>query len=208
MAADPAQEQRKRSIENLQRLYAIVAGLSLTTAVTSLLTLTPPAPSEPVLQFGATYLRLNSLPMFLSFAVTLLAFYHGTHRHLDLAYVFRPAAQTTKTLAPIVDFLFAFLQAILFYAMALVLADGFSFYSIFIALMVKDIPWFGYIHFTDVMTLRVGWLLGVNTTTAVLLLLILAYLPDHAVKWWVAAIVVVARSLVDYVVNWSIFWSP
>ncbi len=66
----------ERSVSHLQQLYTVVVGLALTVAITNLIDQAAPVP-----------IRMAALPYFVSYLVTLVPFYHGALRHLDVTYL-------------------------------------------------------------------------------------------------------------------------
>src|SRR5690349_850145 len=68
-----AKEARKRSVDNLQRLYTFVVGLAVTEMLRRML--------NPLATDYAVWL------MFTAFLFTVVPFYHGANRYLDATYV-------------------------------------------------------------------------------------------------------------------------
>jgi hypothetical protein len=68
-------DARRRSVEHLQGLYTVVAGVALTLAITKLFDENAPMA-----------LRADVLPYFAAYLFTLVPMYHGALRHLDITY--------------------------------------------------------------------------------------------------------------------------
>lgn len=207
--SDEKRELRKRSVDNLQRLYTIVTGLSLTVAVGRLIGVSANDLSSLQGRVSGVDLRSEALPMFVSLLVTLLPFYHGANRYLDMAYVFTDDGSQPRPLAAVVDFVLFFGQAVIFYTMALVLADPVWFYWLFVALMATDGLWLAFVYFHSPANFsRIKWWSFLNWPTAVVMFVIMAtpLLPDDFKKWGLATFAAVARTVLDYLLQWSFYW--
>ena len=68
-------DARRRSVEHLQGLYTVVAGVALTLAITKLFD-----------EKASMPLRVDVLPYFVAYLFTLVPMYHGALRHLDITY--------------------------------------------------------------------------------------------------------------------------
>jgi len=69
------QQDRERPIRHLQGLYTVVVGVALTVAVSNLIDQDADVP-----------IRVQVLPYFIAYLFTLVPFYHGALRHLDITY--------------------------------------------------------------------------------------------------------------------------
>ena len=205
-------ELRKSAVDNLERLYTIVAGLSLTTAVGRLIRESP-GPSAEVRAGSDAFVRVanvdlyaNVLPMFVTLVVTLIPFYHGANRYLYSSYVFNN--DLPRPLTAIVDFVFFFSQALLFYAMALVLGEALWFYWLFTALLALDCLWLIQVYFRgeDFEKVRFWLWLNLASSTIMFVILVTPLLPEDMRKWILASLLSVARSVADYGVQWSFYW--
>ena len=65
-------EVRDGSVQNLQELYTVAVGMALTLAITRIV----PEAGSPV---------VVSLPNLVAYVVTLVPFYHGAMRHMDVS---------------------------------------------------------------------------------------------------------------------------
>jgi hypothetical protein len=208
-------ELRKSAVDNLERLYTVVAGLSLTTGVQRLLegpgsasgpSALPglPGPSLPTLG-----LAQDALPMFIAFVLTLLPFYHGANRYLSATYVFSRSEHPPRPLTAIIDFVFFFVQALTFYAMALMLRDPTWFFWLLVAVLLLDCCWIVFVYFNSPTSFgAIRWWLYLNIATAFLLSVMIAtpLLPDDLRRWGLASAVAVVRTMVDYGRSWSFYW--
>src|SRR5580658_8196040 len=71
----------ERSVDSIQKIYAVVIALAIAQGAQSLLK-DPCGTAEPSLDR-----ILSGLPAFIAFLATLVPFWHGMNRHLDLCYL-------------------------------------------------------------------------------------------------------------------------
>ena len=104
-------EARKRSVDNLQRLYTVVISLAVAESLRRLLGDTPPE----------TIADYKQWLMFASLIFTVVPFYHGANRYLDATYV--TGERSAKPIALMVDFVMLFLEGLLFFGLAMLTSD-------------------------------------------------------------------------------------
>ncbi len=206
-AVDPKQKYRERSVDNLQRLYTIVAGLSLTTAVAHLVV--PDPESRAVVHIAQISINADVLPMFITFVMTIVPFYHGANRYLDHAYVFMDSGVAPRPLVAMLDFGFFFSQALIFYSMGLGITAPTAFYGLYVIILLVDVMWISLVYiahnaaFNDVRT----WLV-INTITLAIAFVMLntPVLPEDVTRWSFLAVLSIARTVLDYGLNWGFYW--
>jgi hypothetical protein len=129
----------KRSIDTLQRIYAVVAALAIGEAL-----------RRAVLKGGGPAHTLQvswsdiQLPLCVAVLVTVIPFVHGMNRHLDehMADLAVPAKRSRMVATLMLDFLiFAIQCCVLFSLGGAVDSPGPTFYRIFLALLLIDIFW-------------------------------------------------------------------
>ena len=105
-------EARKRSVDNLQRLYTVVISLAVTESLRRLL-----------MNFSSRHevAGYKEWLMFVSLIFTVVPFYHGANRYLDATYV--TEERSAKHPALIVDFIMLFIEGLLFFGLAMVTTD-------------------------------------------------------------------------------------
>jgi hypothetical protein len=194
-------EQTKRSVDAIIRLHGIVIALALTTATTAFV--------KPLIGSAAPPLTVDTFlsPLslqYITLLVTVIPFYHGANRHMDVAHVFAPAHRF-HALAIMLDFLLLFAEAIEFFALALSLGDTKSFQFILFVLIVTDTIW-GFISLTTakdtVSTQTIGRWLGLNAAFFLWLLAATRasiFSPDAQPGLICAAAIV--RTVADYALN-------
>ena len=130
-------EARKRSVDNLQRLYTVVVSLAVTESLRRLLV---------NYSTSGQVAGLSEWLMFVSLIFTVVPFYHGANRYLDATYV--TEERSAKTAALMVDFIMLFLEGLLFFGLAMVMANEAHFYTVLAGLFLLDIIWVGTTNLT------------------------------------------------------------
>lgn len=127
-------EARKRSVDNLQRLYTVVVSLAVTEMLRRVLV---GGSSTAAPDFAA--IPWSSWLMLSSFLFTIVPFYHGANRYLDATYV--TSEQSAKYFALLLDFIILFLEGIAFFVLAVSIGSLRSFYTILGLLFLADALW-------------------------------------------------------------------
>lgn len=195
-----AKEARKRSVDNLQRLYTVVVSLAVTEMLRRMLN--PPA---------ADY---ASWLMFCSFLFTVVPFYHGANRYLDATYV--TGERTAKHFALMFDFIFLFLEGLLLFALAMQAPNRELFYTLLAALFVFDAIWVGFTNFTgehesDKVPSYTKWAI-VNIAAAAMLMvsvwsnLFVEFWANDLAKNVALVVTAIGRTCYDYISVWSFYY--
>lgn len=198
---DP-KEARKRSVDNLQRLYTFVVSLAITEMLRRML-------SPMSMEYGRWL-------MFVSFLSTVVPFYHGANRYLDATYV--TGERSAKHFALMFDFIFLFFEALLLFALAMQAANREWFYTLLAILFVFDAIWVGFTNLTgenprDRVPRYTKWAI-VNVCAAAALMIsvwsnvIGEFWANDVVKNIAVVIVAVGRSVYDYMSVWSFYYPP
>jgi hypothetical protein len=133
---ESSEEPEKESVKHLQELYTVAVGLALTVGVERAL------PAE-----GRGDIHLPVSLVFAAFVATLVPFYHGAQRHLDLNYRFNkqladPAGHGGRTPALFFgDFLFLFIEGCLMIAMGASVETPQRFLLVWLLLIGLDVMW-------------------------------------------------------------------
>lgn len=123
---------RTRSVDNLQRLYTFVVGLSVTESLRRVfISMTDNG------QVQST----DSWLMITSFFITVVPFYHGANRYLDATYV--TEERKANQFGLMVDFLFLFIEGIALFILAMFINQRIWFFTILGFLFVFDVIWVG-----------------------------------------------------------------
>lgn len=206
-------ERRRSSVDNLERLYTIVLGLALVRAVEVLL----------IGPGGGFAVQWRSLPMFVAFVATLIPFYHGANRYLFTVYVFLDYGEVPRRVTALIDFIFFFVQAMIFFAMALVIDDAATFYVLLTVQLLWDCLWMAVVQRlgSAIFATIFPWL-RLNLVVSALLVAVLAtrdfgnawagplWLPselnDRTLWWGVATVIALVRTVLDYRGSWEFYW--
>ncbi len=199
-------EARKRSVDNLQRLYTVVVSLAVTESLRSLL-----------VGFKATRTVADYTQwlMFTSLIFTVVPFYHGANRYLDATYVTKE--RSANQYALMIDFIFLFFEGLLFFGLAMVMADEALFYSVLSCLFLLDIIWVGATNLTassdaDKMQGYKGWALINFFALSASLIFVWSnvlgweFWTTPTVKSIALVAVAVARTVFDYLRVWRFYY--
>jgi hypothetical protein len=199
MASEAAKFRLDVSKEALKTTYYVVIGIAITEALSRALV-------HDNVFLGAKLFDLLHLPamlLLLTFLVTSSRFVHGASIHLG-----NIDAGGAKALF---DYCGFFLQATLFYIMALSVRDSYAFLVSFIALLVGDFLWLfalcrlGYLSFRD--TAR-QWVYS-DLIIIVALVALLYFDPGLRLPSVITvALVSCVAAVVDYRANWPFYFPP
>lgn len=123
---DGARTAAKSSVRNLGALYSVVVGVALAYAIEEVI--------DPV---AATPFSWHLMPLFIALLATLVPFYHGALRHLDVTYVEHPGEGLNNG-ALLADFLLLFVEGSLFVALASLLDRPVWFGWTLVSLLLLD----------------------------------------------------------------------
>ncbi len=161
-------------------------------------------------------LKVGLLPLFFSYLLTLIPFYHGALRHLDVTYV-EKAGREVRSGALLADFLVLFLESCLLFSLAVLLPAPQLYAWGLAALLVVDTGWGFLAHIAFSQSgehkAELRWAL-INLLTGgvlcVLLTVIGPFPPQADVtdgKLGVIVLVIsVGRSCMDYALNWHFYY--
>lgn len=123
----------ERSVDSIQKIYAVVIALAISQAIQSLL-------KEPS---GVSVVNLkeffSGLPAFVAFLVTLVPFWHGMNRHLDRCYLEKTSNVVQGAL--LFDFVVFFIESSLLFAAGWSLRAGIQTFFYLGALLGVDMIW-------------------------------------------------------------------
>jgi hypothetical protein len=190
----------ERSVDSLQKIYAVVIALAISQAIQSLLK-GPDGSGDFNLQ------RLASgLPGFVAFLVTLVPFWHGMNRHLDRCYLEKASAVVQGAL--LFDFGTFCVEACLLFAAGWSLRSGIETFYYLGALLVVDMAWAfisHQIHFSGKRSHAVRWS-TVNVIAIGICVLIVEFPFER--KPLVLMVMAVLRTIADYGICWDFYFPP
>ena len=202
------EESRKRSIDNLQRVYTVVISLAITESLRRLLS-----------QFGDT----GQLPDYasilavISLIVTVIPFYHGANRYLDSTYV--TGERSAKSGALMLDFIAIFVEGLAFFILSILVRNTTIFFTFLAALFLFDSFWVWLTRLTsdsqtDSGTAYYTWATA-NIVAALLLLLSFwsnllqwNFWPSPTIQVTAAGAIAVIRTVFDYGTVWNFYYPP
>jgi hypothetical protein len=213
MTTDGRQARIQRSVDSLERLFAVVVGLSITVAVEKVLF---DAAGNLYAWYDSasntyTFLAvlLDRLPAMIAFITSVVPFFHGMNRHLDRTYV-EGGVVTDKEGFLVMDFFVFFLESCFLLALASSVGSHDRVFLILAGLLLVDAAWslvtHG-IHYSKnaPSTLTWGW---INLLAIALLLLFYfaQVFPAGLVRSWALCLVAVVRTVVDYKLCWRFYF--
>lgn len=203
MAQGDVDAARQRSVAPLKDLYTVVAGVALAAALTTLVDRGMP-----------DAINLQALPYAVAFLVTLVPFYHGALRHLDVTYFETEVPPRAGAL--MADWCLLFLESCLLLALALFVDRPGYFVLALVSLLVVDALWGigAYLKFTErKSSTTVNWA-ATNLVVAPVLLVLAFWFgaiasptdPIGVAESLTVMAIAIGRSSWDYRWNWSFYY--
>jgi hypothetical protein len=204
---------RTRSVDNLQRLYTVVISLAITESLRRLLS-----------EFGdkGTSPSFTAIAAVIALVVTVVPFYHGANRYLDATYVTDERSAKPATLAALMlllDFAVIFVEAIIFFILALLINQSAFFIALLGSLFLLDAIWVGVTKWTSKSLTDQGsayriWLVANLVAGAIALFISLSdvwglnVLQNQHERLWFMALVAFIRTVFDYATVWKFYYPP
>jgi len=201
-------EAQANSVRNLEHLYTTVVALALSLAIYNLIDVTRrPIP-----------LKVELVPFFLALLITLIPFYHGALRHLDITYVEKGGKNVRKG-ALLIDFLALFIESCLFVVLSALLPRPISFAWVLVALLAFDTAWGVMAHLgfskEEKPKPELTWAL-INFVSVIVIsiyLIVLGFVPSIEIEYVsnlkLSAGIVgfsLSRTVVDYILCWDTYY--
>lgn len=187
-----------RTVDALQRVYAMVIALALTTAVKLLVeTLGIVARTSP-----SQADRVTTILLFVAFLSTLVAFYHGMNRHLDDTFVIGGGA-IPRRLPLLIDIFVFLVEGALLAVMASTITVPFAFLCSWSVLLAVDIVWGLYVYLVVKRTAPAKW---VGNNSAFLICAWVSWLFIFPASGALIAVIETLRSGIDYRLNWAFYF--
>ena len=204
-----ARESQRRSVDNLQQLYAFVVSLAVTESIRGLVT---------------SIVSLNQLPaynqtlMFAALIITVIPLYHGANRYLDATYV--TGERITIHAALMLDFVMLFVEAILFFVAAMLSQNEQDFYTALAILFSWDVVWILSTKLTERSTQRTAskapkiyvWAIMNIVAAGLILILVRSTLvpgvlsSNESLKNTLLLAIVALRTVMDYGLMWGFYY--
>lgn len=207
------QTRIQRSVDSLERLFAVVVGLAITLAVEKILfdangnlLSWRDANSNSYPFLGVL---LDRLPAVVAFLASVVPFYHGMNRHLDKTYV-ESSIPANKEGFLVMDFFVFFLESCFLLALASSVGSQDRVFLILAGLLLVDSIWsivtHG-IHYAKDSISTLSW--GCINLIAIILLLLFYFsqiFPEGPVRSWALCAVALLRTIVDYKICWRFYF--
>ncbi|MHB9030184.1 MAG: hypothetical protein ACYC9O_15565 [Candidatus Latescibacterota bacterium] len=192
----------KSSVESLETIYAVVVGLAVTKAIEGIL-------------FGSSTIHANydqllkHLPEMTAFFFTIAPFFHGMHRHLNIAYLER-SNQKAKQGFLLLDFFVFFLESFILLVFASSLSLGIAAFKPLIILLIIDSIWAVLAHFIHYHEWRNSpwkWA-AINVATIIIMSLFLFsnIIDCETISLWALAALSIIRTVSDYIFCWDFYF--
>lgn len=190
----------KRSVDSLQRIYAIIVALAIAQAINAIF-----------INKGelASWQDMHKhIFQFVSFVCIIVPFFHGMNRHLDKCYLDKK--NDMKEGALLFDFIVFFVESMLLFAFAGTLkSPSLNCYIVLLVLLAFDTLWAfvsHFIHYSNEKKGPIQWAI-INLVTMVLMILIwyTSYFKDET-KPLLMTILVLLRSIFDYTLCWEFYF--
>lgn len=185
-----AEKTVERSVDSVQRIYAVVIALAISQAIQSLL-----KDASGAAHLSAA-MSSPGLPAFVAFLFTLVPFWHGMNRHLDRCYLEKTNAVVRGAL--VFDFATFLIEAIFLFAAAWSLKSGIDSFSCLGLLLAFDMLWAvlsHQIHFPGRASHSLRWSV-INIVAIFVAILVVAFPFEH--KPSVLMVIAIMRSIADY----------
>lgn len=188
----PAEKVVERSVDNVQRIYAVIIALAISQAIQNLLK----SPGSTTVDLSLKQVS-DGLPAFVAFLVTLVPFWQGMNRHLDRCYLEKQAGVRQRVI--LFDFAVFLLEAIFLFAAGWSIKSDIETFYWLGALLGVDMIWAlpsHYIHFPGTRSHAVKWS-AINVCAIFIAFLVVEYSFQH--KQLVLMVIALGRSIADYV---------
>ncbi|MGA2674964.1 MAG: hypothetical protein ABSE99_17250 [Terracidiphilus sp.] len=181
----------ERSVDSVERIYAIIIGLALAESIKTLILKNPTGNIDlsPQTLWAGT-------PPFVAFVFTLVPFWHGMNRHLDRCYLQKTDAVVHGAL--LFDFAAFFLEAGIFLVAAWTLREKLVTFYCLGAVFLLDVIWGAVshqIHFPGQKSHAISWS-AINIVAILLTLGVVTFPFDP--KPPVLMAIAIVRTIVDY----------
>jgi hypothetical protein len=216
-ATKKVKDARRRSIDNLQRLYTVVVSLALTESLkkimaTGVIMQTPAGVIMQIPSAVSIQMPVGKVLMFLSLLFTTIPFYHGANRYLDMAYV--TGERETNSRALMVDFVMLFVQGLSLFIAAMLIGNEEYFYTTLSGILILDVIWVGITKLSELNPSKdkshyIEWA-TINCVAAVLILASVwskMWKTEFAMQIALTATCLL-RSIVDYIRAWPFYYPP
>lgn len=197
----PTEKIVERSVDGLQKIYAVVVALAISQAVMNFL--------KDRNDFGAFFTAeaWNAMSAIAALLLTVVPFYHGMNRHLERSYLERDAGARHGAL--LLDFSAFFLESFVLLAVSWSIRKGPLAFFFLGVLLVGDVIWgimSHFIHYAGGQSTVLRWS-AINMGAVVLggLVWFTEAFPESK-KVWVFLVIAFLRTVLDYKFGWDFYF--
>jgi hypothetical protein len=186
----------EKSINSLLWFYTIILSLAIVKVITQFISL----------QDNSLKIESDFIFNFIVFMLLAIPFHQGANQYLYTAYLAKESY--VKKWTGIIDFLFFFIEGMLFYGMAILFLNNKLFYYACIVLLTFDIVWILSVRLTNKKLFKkvIKWLI-INSVAVILIFPILYFeCLNESLRYIYVAIILILRTIVDYIVQNPFYW--
>lgn len=187
------------SNDALKSLFTVVIGLAIAQAVNTIVIKDT--------NTGLINIDYKQLPMFIGLFITIIPFYQGASRYLDQKH--SEEIGKAKRLDGLIDFMFFIIEAVLFYAVAMSMAQPKLFFNFIIVLLIVDVLWLGFVYNNDQRNFKELSFWFILNVVSIVVLFVFNYgnvMVNNIYKWSLMSFLLVIRSVIDYYVTWGFYY--
>lgn len=199
-----SKESLRRSVTALERMFGVIGGFGLTMGAKTLMETWLPGWKETV-SFPDSIPR-GHLALFATLIVTLIPFFHGAMRHLDIVHLFSKAE--TRPMPLFVDYLLLFIEPIVFVMLGMSIGSVRHFLIGLGVLMAIDLLWAVVSCLWTARDRRshvIRWIAFDVVCLALLGITFIRAVDARHITLWIAVVATV-RSGLDYIFNWGFYF--
>lgn len=188
----------RRSVDSLQRIYAIIIALAITHAISVVFLNNG--------QLGNRQDIIKYLPQFFTFSIIIVPFFHGMNRHLDRCYIEKGSKPLSSAL--LFDFVIFFAESMILFAFAGTLKSPELNYVIVLTILLGfDTIWAFVSHFIHYRKFKEGPIFWAFTNLiSIIIILLIFFLNLNTDKAWLVFIIATGRTIADYFFCWHFYF--
>lgn len=188
-------DSMKRSVDSLQKIYAVIIGLALTETLKKVIGLS-----------GDAQISSHGIMSLISLLALVVPFYHGMNRHLDICYLEKPNDNPIVRGALLLDFFVFCIESCLLFVFIKHIDEPIGGFKILGWILIVDIIWGIISNFIHYRTMKgvIKWAI-INIITIILGILII---DTDCIKdtTKILTILAVVRTVADYYICWDFYF--
>jgi hypothetical protein len=201
----PAEMQRL--VDNLSRMYAVIVGLAIVEGLKKFLNIVPTGSAKVGV---VPQPKWEFLPEAIATFLTILAFFHGMNRYMDVTYLPGPGKLLDRPTMFLLmfDFTMFFLESCLLLAVGLTLcSERLATFKALALLFVYDGIWCALQYFYYGGANTPNWLI-LDAVVAAILIGMIVWKGGPRIYWKarILCLICLAKIVVDYYLGWSFYF--